>query len=149
MSKLLSEEQHNVIQRAHDPSARSTQEFIDQRVRTVIEFLQTRLQFMPSLVSAASLVNLSHDRLRHLFKEAMGMTFDQYRKRLQLETARHLLETEYLTIQQVMDRVGIHCSSHFTRDFKKAYGMNPAQYRNRHPRKETADSDGRLNSDGI
>jgi AraC-like DNA-binding protein len=51
---------------------------------------------------------------------------------LRLETARRLLATEYLTLKQVMARVGLSDVTHFNRDFRKVYGLSPCDYRDRH-----------------
>ena len=48
-----------------------------------------------------------------------------------MEQARELLETSYLSVKEVMARVGVADESHFVRDFKKAYGRTPARYRAR------------------
>lgn len=77
-------------------------------------------------------VNLSYSRLEHLFKAETGMTPANYLKKLRIEKARELLETTFLTNQQIIIKVGICDESHFARDFKKAYGLRPSQYRKRH-----------------
>src|SRR5687768_3187080 len=48
-----------------------------------------------------------------------------------MQRARELLETSYLSVKQVMARVGVTDESHFVRDFKKACGLTPARYRER------------------
>lgn len=37
-----------------------------------------------------------------------------------------------MTVKQIATGLGINDVSHFVRDFKKAYGMSPAQYRKRY-----------------
>lgn len=80
----------------------------------------------------AASVNLSYSRLEHLFKAQTGMTPVSYLKKLRIEKARELLETTFLTNQQIIIKVGLGDESHFVRDFKKAYGLRPSQYRKRH-----------------
>jgi AraC-like DNA-binding protein len=48
-----------------------------------------------------------------------------------LEKARLLLETEFLTVKEVMNRVGMSDASYFARSFKAAYGVTPIKYKNR------------------
>ena len=60
------------------------------------------------------------------------MTPASYLKKLRIETARKLLETTFLTNQQIIFKVGMYDESHFVKDFKKAYGLLPSQYRKRH-----------------
>ena len=74
-------------------------------------------------------VNLSTSRLRHLFKQHIGQTLSQYLAQIRLQQARVLLVTTRLSVKEVMNRVGIHDDSHFTRDFKRVYGLAPTKYR--------------------
>lgn len=60
------------------------------------------------------------------------MTPVSYLKKLRIEMARKLLETTFLTNQQIIIKVGIYDESHFIKDFKKAYGLLPSEYRKRH-----------------
>ncbi|MDT4967303.1 MAG: AraC family transcriptional regulator, transcriptional activator for feuABC-ybbA operon [Acidobacteriota bacterium] len=77
-------------------------------------------------------VNLSPVHLRYLFKADTGMSFAQYLKSLRMEEAGRLLESTFLSIKEVMYRIGMRDESHFARDFKKTHGLAPAQYRARH-----------------
>lgn len=53
----------------------------------------------------------------------------QYLKALRMEKAKHLLETTFLSVKQVMKVVGIRDESHFVRDFQRIYGLSPLAYR--------------------
>jgi AraC-like DNA-binding protein len=46
-----------------------------------------------------------------------------------MQKARELLETTFLNVKEVMLNVGAKDTSHFIRDFKKAFGLPPTQYR--------------------
>lgn len=105
----------------------------DRRLMKVIETVQNNLQLELSLEELARSVNLSLSRLRHLFKEVTDVALSQFIKLLRIERAAYLLETGFLTLKVVMDKVGIKDESHFIRDFKTVYGMTPARYRNHYP----------------
>jgi transcriptional regulator GlxA family with amidase domain len=104
---------------------------MDPRVRLVITHIKGDLRCDPSLNTLAENVSLSSSRLRHLFKSEMGVSFAQYVKSLRMQEAKRLLETTFLSVKEVMYRVGIRNESHFTQDFKKAYGLTPSQHRRR------------------
>lgn len=55
-----------------------------------------------------------------------------YLRDLRLKKARQLLEESdsFSTIKEIRLAVGILNDSHFTRDFKKKYGLAPSEYRN-------------------
>lgn len=104
---------------------------MDPRVRIVIAHIKEDLRRDPSLNTLAEGVRLSSSRLRHLFKSETGESFAQYVKSLRMQEAKRLLETTFLSVKEVMHRVGIRNESHFTQDFKKAYGLTPSQHRMR------------------
>jgi len=57
------------------------------------------------------------------------MSSIQYLKKLRMERARHQLETTDLQIKEIAARAGYSESSHFVRDFEKAYDLSPRRYR--------------------
>jgi transcriptional regulator GlxA family with amidase domain len=105
---------------------------MDQRVEKAIRLMQEdlRRKLLPSEIAAA--VNLSLAHLRYLFKAETGMSPAQYLRSLRMQEAGRLLKTTFLNVKEVMYRIGVSDESHFTRDFKKVYGLSPAQYRTRH-----------------
>lgn len=107
---------------------------MNPRVQAVISLIQRDLSRKVTLSEMAQAVNLSAEHLRRLFKSEIGMTPIQYQKKLRLLEARRLLESTFLNVQEIMVRVGLSDDSHFVRDFKKLYGLTPAQYRARHRR---------------
>lgn len=102
---------------------------MDLRVRQALNLLSEDLSRPFNLNELAAAVNLSPSRLRHLFKNEIGLTPAQYLKRLRIEGARELLEGSFLRLKEVMPRVGVSDESHFVRDFKKAHGLPPIKYR--------------------
>lgn len=101
----------------------------DYRVETVVDFMTRDPCQEHVLNDLASGVNLSPSRFRHLFKEQTGQTFVQYRRDLKLQAAKNLLETTFLTVQEVRNKVGVIDECQFSRAFKRAFRMTPAQYR--------------------
>lgn len=115
----------------HLASQHSTE---DQRVLLAIFFVQRYLHRNPSLNEIAATVQLSRPRFNGLFKKVTGLSPARYIKLLKMETARQLLTTGFPSITEVMDKVGIKDYSHFCHDFKRLYGITPAQYRDHFPR---------------
>jgi transcriptional regulator GlxA family with amidase domain len=109
---------------------------MNPRVQKVVHLIQIELSRKVTLSEMAQSVNLSAAHLRTLFKSEIGMTPTQYQKKLRLLEARRLLESTFLNVQEIMLRVGLNDDSHFVRDFKKIYGLTPAQYRAQHQRTE-------------
>ena len=105
---------------------------MDQRVIKATELLRGDIQREWSIQELAVTVNLSPSRLHQLFKEQTGVSPAKYLKTLRLEQARGLLQTSFLSIKEIRARAGIRDESHFMRDFRRAYGFTPSQYRARH-----------------
>ena len=77
----------------------------------------------------AQIVNLSPSRLRYLFKKETGVAPAHYLRTFRLEQAKELLETTFLSVKEIIRSIGVNDQSHFIREFKKSYGLTPAQYR--------------------
>lgn len=105
---------------------------MEPRIYKVVHLMLVDLNREVSVDDLAQLVNLSPSRLRHLFKEETGVSPAQYLKSHRLLKAQQLLETTLLSLKEIMHRAGFRDRSHFMRDFKKAYGLPPLQYRNQH-----------------
>jgi transcriptional regulator GlxA family with amidase domain len=101
---------------------------MDERVRAAIAFMNANLDRKLSPNEIAESVRLSPTHLRRLFKTETGKSVTAFRKDLQLDRAKQLLETTFLSVKQVAATVGLTEVSHFARDFKKAYALTPSEY---------------------
>ena len=104
---------------------------MDYRISTVIALMKEHLQQGWPASRWAQFVNISPSRLHQLFKDETGVPPARYLRLLRMERAKNLLETSYLSVKEVMTRVGVADESHFVRDFKRSYGWTPARYRER------------------
>jgi transcriptional regulator GlxA family with amidase domain len=104
---------------------------MDYRVQKVIALMEEHLHQGQSARSLAKDVNLSSSRLHQVFKREIGLPPATYLRLLRMKRAKELLETSYLSVKEVMTRVGVLDESHFVRAFKKTYGCTPAKYRER------------------
>ncbi len=102
---------------------------MDQRVQRVVSFIRNNHQRRITLKEMADTVSLSPWGLGHLFKLHMGTSPERFLTQMRLEKAKHLLETKFLTVKEVMNEVGMSDASHFTRSFKAAYGITPGKCR--------------------
>jgi len=72
---------------------------------------------------------LSPSRFRHLFKHETGTSPAQYLKELRLRKAAKMLRTSFLSVKQILKRVGLGSTSHFVHDFRRLHGVTPTAYR--------------------
>jgi AraC-like DNA-binding protein len=104
---------------------------MDHRVKKVIALMEEYLHRGWPASRLAQFVNISPSRLHQLFKGETGLPPAKYLHTLRMQQAKLLLETSYLSIKEVMAKVGVADESHFVRDFKKIHGYTPAKYRER------------------
>ena len=104
---------------------------MDQRIETVIALMKEDPRRVLPLSKIAQSVNLSPTRLCYLFKAETGTPPIRYLRKLRMQGAAVLLEETFLSVKEVMVRVGFSDESHFVRDFKRINGLTPTQYRRR------------------
>lgn len=100
----------------------------DTRIVRAIELMRERLHKAISLGSVANAVHLSPDRFRHLFMEETGVAFRAYLLWLRLECAL----TTYVagsTLTEAAYAGGFADSAHFSRTFRRMFGIAPASVR--------------------
>ena len=103
---------------------------MSERVQRIIELMHGDPSRTFSLGEMAESVNLSPPYFCYLFKSITGVPPAKYLKSLRLQQAATLLTTTFLSVKEIVRRVGCSDDSHFVRDFKRIYGMTPSAYRN-------------------
>ena len=102
---------------------------MDRRIELIISKFETETARSWDTATLAALVDLSPSRFRHLFKQETGTSPAQYLKEVRLRKAEVMLRTTFLSVKQVLKRVGLGSNSHFVHDFRKAHGTTPTAYR--------------------
>lgn len=102
---------------------------MDSRVQTVLVLMESGLNKKLSLDRMAESAYLSRWHLLRLFKAETGVTPAKYLKHLRMQRASYLLKTSFLSVKEIMVKLGIGDKSHFTSDFKLFYGTSPIRYR--------------------
>lgn len=102
---------------------------MDGRIFYVICKVKESLDHDWTVAEMSAVAELSQVRFHKLFKKETGKSPKVYLKDLRLELARKLLETGFTQIKQIVHQTGVTNDSHFTRDFKRKYGISPTEYR--------------------
>jgi transcriptional regulator GlxA family with amidase domain len=103
----------------------------DRRIQVAIGLLRSDLVQSGRVSLIAKRLNISTSRLRHLFKEELGLPPSRYLKLARLQAAHRLLLESFLSVKEVTTAVGIVDVSHFVRDYKQLYGETPTQTQSR------------------
>ncbi len=79
--------------------------------------------------SVAKKIGIHEAHLSRVFKKINGCSVGDYVRFIRLESAkRDLIETEK-TISEIAVEAGFYDLAHFSREFKKAFGITPSNYR--------------------
>ena len=82
-----------------------------------------------SVAQSARELGFSQGHLRRVFKAQSGVSPAQFVAQCRLETAASLLKTTADPISSIAHRAGFEDLSHFSRLFRRRYGMPPLRYR--------------------
>jgi AraC-like DNA-binding protein len=104
---------------------------MDRRIFYLCEHLSRNLEYQWTVEEMSEILKLSVRHFQKLFKSEVKSSPMNYLRDMRLEKARQLLANadSFLTIKEIRLAVGILNDSHFTRDFKKKYGVTPTEYR--------------------
>lgn len=101
-------------------------------VRKITEYLELHYQEKISLDQVAANMYLSSYYISKIFKSETGDTPINYLISLRMKKARELLDAKpELPIQSVAAAVGYEDAYHFSKLFKKFYGLSPLYYKGR------------------
>ncbi|RPI29072.1 MAG: AraC family transcriptional regulator [Acidobacteria bacterium] len=102
---------------------------MDRRVVTILQVLLDRSDRSVGVETLARAVRLSGSRIQHLFKKETGLTIKQFQAERRLTRAAYLLERSRLSVKEISYGVGFRHIAHFSRTFKKRFGICPAIFR--------------------
>ena len=101
----------------------------DEEIVQVQIWLQDNYHRNISFEQVADRFSLSTRTLNRRFKTATGQTPLQYLQEVRINTARDLLKTSNLSINEVAEKVGYQDAGYFTALFKKQLATTPKEYR--------------------
>jgi AraC family transcriptional regulator len=96
---------------------------------TAIEYLHAHRLDRIKLGDVARSVGVHPSRLAHEFRARYGQTPGEYVRRLRLEWAAEQLRHEDANLADVAIRAGFYDQSHFSRMFRRLFGVAPATWR--------------------
>jgi transcriptional regulator GlxA family with amidase domain len=103
----------------------------DERIRRVQDNLHERFHEPVTVESMAREAGMSTRNFTRRFKQATGEPPLAYLHKLRIECAKHLLETDFKSVQEVCFEVGYEDQPHFRNLFKRHTGLTPTEYKAR------------------
>ncbi len=105
----------------------------DNAVSTVKSYIRNHLYEELNRDSLAAMVYLNPDYLSHLFKRETGFSLTNYIIETRIQESKRLLSRRDMSIQDIAITCGFQNISYFSRQFKRATGMTPREFRKSGP----------------
>jgi two-component system response regulator YesN len=92
-------------------------------------FIEKNFHKEINLKQAADIVCLSPKYISRIFKERVGVGFNQYKLQLRMEKAKKLLAVSHFNINEIAYKIGYENVESFVRVFKRMQKCTPTAYR--------------------
>ena len=108
--------------------AESVQQEMGSHVVAILAYISVNYNQV-SLKQTAEFFHFSEAYLSRMLKKYTSRTFVQIITELQMKHGKELIEEGKLNLAQISQEVGCFDASHFTKKFKKQFGISPEEYR--------------------
>ena len=100
-----------------------------EQIRPVLEYVDDHPYEHVTLEDVADVVHVSSSRIRHLFKDVMGLGFKEYVTHVRLVEAKRLLLNSDRSVADIAGAVSYTNLNQFYKVFYRSCAMSPAEYR--------------------
>ncbi len=98
-------------------------------MQRIVDFLESDLAHTPTLEQLAVLAGVHANHLIRTFKQQQGETIGAYLRRRRLETADARLRLGETSLGRISAEAGFYDQAHFTRVYRRHFGITPGQRR--------------------
>ncbi|WP_432734584.1 helix-turn-helix transcriptional regulator [Maridesulfovibrio sp. FT414] len=98
------------------------------QMERIVEYMDAHLGSNLTLEDLSHEIGMSKFYFSRLFKEETGVSPYQFYLSRRLDKARHLLDEGRKSITEIAHQLNFSDQSHFSRVFRKKYGINPKAY---------------------
>ena len=99
------------------------------KLKNILEYVALHYCEEISLENCAAVAGFNPSYLSRYFRQHMGVTFQEYIKRLRIDKARWLLRNEKFSVTEVSYQAGFRDIKTFNKLFKSECGLSPTQFR--------------------
>ncbi|PTX53612.1 MULTISPECIES: GlxA family transcriptional regulator [Gemmobacter] len=100
----------------------------NEKLIKAVAFLEARIEEEFDLDACADHLGVSRRQIERLFNRYLGVTPVRYMNDLRLQHGRALLAETDLSVTEVAVACGYASSSHFSKSFRKKYGVSPYRF---------------------
>ncbi len=132
---------HNIFEQNKKLKLRYTNDYLSEATELVQsekdkEFLQQLLTLIENNMKEPDLdveflckhLHISRTKLYQKIKSVSDQSVGEFIRTFRLKKAVHIMTHEDISMNEIVDRIGMQSSSNFSRAFKKEYGKSPLQF---------------------
>ncbi|MFK7994485.1 MAG: GlxA family transcriptional regulator [Granulosicoccus sp.] len=101
----------------------------DIGVLTALQAMENHLDDPLTLTQISGIVGVSVRQVNRLFRQHLGRSTQDFYARLRLDKAQSLLRGSLLSVTDIAQATGFANTAHFSRQFRRTYGVSPSRYR--------------------
>lgn len=129
----LDQKLSNQLKKQQDISKKNRKTENGKSLLSIIDqYIEENMSRTISMQEAANKVNLSYHYFSKMFKENAGLSFTKYVNERKMMIAKELVTDPTIRINEIAYKLGFKESNHFSRAFKKTYGLYPTVFREKH-----------------
>jgi AraC-like DNA-binding protein len=98
------------------------------RIEAAMRYMEENASRRLSVAAVARQVAMSASHFAHRFRDVASVTPMRFQRHVRLERARQLMVADGKSAKEAADLVGYASAAHFTRDFKRQFGLAPRSY---------------------
>lgn len=121
----------SALLRGYNKTALAAQSPANADFSLILQYIQYNYRTL-TLTSLSEFFHYSEAYMCTLIRRFTGTSFSSLIRRMRMSDAQHLLLNTDMKIREISEVVGYGCTDHFSRVFRKTFGLSPAQYRNTH-----------------
>ncbi len=118
-----------MIMRKYDGEIEAAHDEGDSNIQKAILYMHGHFRENPTMEMVAGVANLNSSYFSNLFHQRIGKTYKQYLSELKLSYSKKLLKSSKLSVTEICFACGFNSLSNFLREFKRAFGKTPGDYR--------------------
>ncbi len=132
---------HNIFEQNQKLKLRYTNDYLSEATELVQsekdkEFLQQLLTLIENNMQEPDLdveflckhLHISRTKLYQKIKSVSDQSVGEFIRTFRLKKAVHIMTHEDISMNEIVDKIGMQSSSNFSRAFKKEYGKSPLQF---------------------
>ena len=121
-----------IVQTSRNHIRPNSKRLRDFYIKEALNFVESNYRRDIPIDEVAAACGLNRSYFGRIFKEAMGLTPQQYVINYRMTKASELLKSSMIPISEVSASVGYENQLHFSRAFKAVFGISPREYRKTH-----------------